>query len=434
MLHIRIYISIFISCVCVYMCMYIDLNMCECKDSWGKDAVLQLYLWEHRRMTKERPFNAKLAHTLQTPSISSLPAGRSAWDTRKLLLGQMYSNFYFFVTSQVQYEIDGNLDLRNHIDNFFLFSWELKKVSVIGRHLGSLTAANWVSFDFNVAYSSRWGYSLINTLKSVRHSMITVSAMVQRSVPPLHNMPRQPSIGRDAVTASRPDGLGRRLLQSVQVCLSSCVRHTCVRFSTSFSYPTNFASAVIATIATCISSLSWATNWRPLSLACLCALVALLFSYFLQESPPMTPHNDTMDWRQAVRSDANITHKGFITGEWEDWTVDAIWWTLVAECASSKYATNPQIQVLGNAETIRASCSRVCRKWVGHKHLVYTYTRKYTYTLLHTHTQMHSFTHTHTQTHTHTYTTPGDCWLHKNQKHSKMQHYKDKGRQASLWN
>ena len=32
-------------------------------------------------------------------------------------------------------------------------------------HLGSLTAANWVSFDFNVAYSSRWGYSLINTLK-----------------------------------------------------------------------------------------------------------------------------------------------------------------------------------------------------------------------------------------------------------------------------
>ena len=32
-------------------------------------------------------------------------------------------------------------------------------------HLGSLTAANWVSFDFNVSYSSCWGYSLINTLK-----------------------------------------------------------------------------------------------------------------------------------------------------------------------------------------------------------------------------------------------------------------------------
>ena len=34
------------------------------------------------------------------------------------------------------------------------------------RHLGSLTAANWVSFDFNVSYSSFWGYSLINTFKS----------------------------------------------------------------------------------------------------------------------------------------------------------------------------------------------------------------------------------------------------------------------------
>jgi len=32
-------------------------------------------------------------------------------------------------------------------------------------HLGSLTAANWVSFDFNVSYSSCWGYSLINTSK-----------------------------------------------------------------------------------------------------------------------------------------------------------------------------------------------------------------------------------------------------------------------------
>jgi len=33
------------------------------------------------------------------------------------------------------------------------------------RHLETLTAANWVSFDFNVPYSSCWGYSLINTLK-----------------------------------------------------------------------------------------------------------------------------------------------------------------------------------------------------------------------------------------------------------------------------
>ena len=57
--------------------MYIDLNMCECKDSWGKDAVVQLYLWEHRRMIKERPFNAKLAHThskhLQSARVQ--PAG-----------------------------------------------------------------------------------------------------------------------------------------------------------------------------------------------------------------------------------------------------------------------------------------------------------------------------------------------------------------------
>ena len=32
-------------------------------------------------------------------------------------------------------------------------------------HLGSLKVANWVSFDFNVSYSSCWGYSLINILK-----------------------------------------------------------------------------------------------------------------------------------------------------------------------------------------------------------------------------------------------------------------------------
>jgi len=39
------------------------------------------------------------------------------------------------------------------------------------RHLGSLTAANWVSFDFNVSYSSCWGYSLINTFKLKKSSM-----------------------------------------------------------------------------------------------------------------------------------------------------------------------------------------------------------------------------------------------------------------------
>ena len=37
--------------------------------------------------------------------------------------------------------------------------------SLLSRHLGSSTAANWVSFDLNVSCSSCWGYSLINTLK-----------------------------------------------------------------------------------------------------------------------------------------------------------------------------------------------------------------------------------------------------------------------------
>jgi len=52
---------------------------------------------------------------------------------------------------------NSNLFARANCANFFPTStW----------HLGSLTAANWVSFDFNVSYSSCWGYSLINTLKS----------------------------------------------------------------------------------------------------------------------------------------------------------------------------------------------------------------------------------------------------------------------------
>jgi len=36
------------------------------------------------------------------------------------------------------------------------------------RNLGSLTAANWVSFNFNVSYSSCRGYSLINTLNFLK--------------------------------------------------------------------------------------------------------------------------------------------------------------------------------------------------------------------------------------------------------------------------
>jgi len=38
------------------------------------------------------------------------------------------------------------------------------------RHLGSLTDANWLSFDFDVSCSSCWGYSLINTLKFKKKS------------------------------------------------------------------------------------------------------------------------------------------------------------------------------------------------------------------------------------------------------------------------
>jgi len=46
--------------------------------------------------------------------------------------------------------------------NFFCFTPFLWGPS---RHLGSSTAANWVSFDLNVSCSSCWGWSLINTLK-----------------------------------------------------------------------------------------------------------------------------------------------------------------------------------------------------------------------------------------------------------------------------
>jgi len=44
-------------------------------------------------------------------------------------------------------------------------TWVLSITCLTKRHLGSLKAANWVSFDFYVSYSSCWGYSLINTLK-----------------------------------------------------------------------------------------------------------------------------------------------------------------------------------------------------------------------------------------------------------------------------
>jgi len=58
------------------------------------------------------------------------------------------------------------------------------------RHLGSLTAANWVSFDFNVVYSSCWGYSLTNTLKlknNKRNQLISLAKFGTRRF--LFNMP-----------------------------------------------------------------------------------------------------------------------------------------------------------------------------------------------------------------------------------------------------
>jgi len=56
--------------------------------------------------------------------------------------------------------------------------WKWSKVStVVIRHLESLTAANWVSFDFNVSYSSCWGYSLINTFKQKLKKVILHSKL-----------------------------------------------------------------------------------------------------------------------------------------------------------------------------------------------------------------------------------------------------------------
>ena len=47
------------------------------------------------------------------------------------------------------------------------------------RHLGSLTAANSVSFDFNVSYSSCWGYSLINTFKLKKIQLLFFQNAIQ---------------------------------------------------------------------------------------------------------------------------------------------------------------------------------------------------------------------------------------------------------------
>ena len=70
------------------------------------------------------------------------------------------------------------------------------------RHLGSLTAANWVSFDFNVSYSSCWGYSLINTFKLKKwivprrseDPLVLVPLVPLRSEDPLHLVPLVPRL------------------------------------------------------------------------------------------------------------------------------------------------------------------------------------------------------------------------------------------------
>jgi len=50
------------------------------------------------------------------------------------------------------------------------------------RHLESLTAANWVSFNFNVSYSSCWGYSLINTFKLKKKNLLPLRLSFERPV------------------------------------------------------------------------------------------------------------------------------------------------------------------------------------------------------------------------------------------------------------
>ena len=63
------------------------------------------------------------------------------------------------------WEYGSSLGARNSVSRFVTQHSGEPDFYCIVRHLGSFTAANWVSFDFNVSCSSCWGYSLINTLK-----------------------------------------------------------------------------------------------------------------------------------------------------------------------------------------------------------------------------------------------------------------------------
>ena len=69
------------------------------------------------------------------------------------------------------------------------------------RHLGSLTTANWVSFDFNVSYSSCWGYSLINTLKLKNRSQFRTLFLPHRFIKIRHS--HQQTISIEFLTICR---------------------------------------------------------------------------------------------------------------------------------------------------------------------------------------------------------------------------------------
>jgi len=73
----------------------------------------------------------------------------------------------------------------------FLFVW----------HLGSLTAANWVSFDFNVSYSSGWGYSLINTYKLKKKCLCVCSSAKNGEI--AHQSPTNSSMCSKYVSQKR---------------------------------------------------------------------------------------------------------------------------------------------------------------------------------------------------------------------------------------
>ena len=88
---------------------------------------------------------------------------------------------------------------------------------MISRHLGSLTAASWVSFDFNVSYSSCWGYSLINTLK-LKKRLWEIANRVLRGDGGIGAAPRPAAAHRAADTNAHGGHLNQTPGESV--CLS----------------------------------------------------------------------------------------------------------------------------------------------------------------------------------------------------------------------